>query len=577
MKVKEKCVFSGGGAIMRSLLSSLAVVASAALAAHADVVCYEYMTITGSGQGVGVYVLTDYVPKSNTVVRAMYSSSSAATSGANQFLFCSRLTYEANGQFSFLPNVSGKYRFDYNGTHSSPSGGFTANTDYVLEVKDGKAHVMNATTGSFVDLGDGLQSFTPQYKMALFQSYGYSGGEYGTWNNAFHGKFYFLKIYDIEDGEEVLKHYFVPCLDGGVVKLCDLADSNATYALTATGGGTAAVGGAVITPAGDSYIVTESGVRTLNAPSTYSQLVNFAPECVFDQTGDSASAENAHSFTGFSAYDGAGTFFKGGWWDFGATDATANFFGAADKFSNRRTELSDGAVVTNVGSVYIGGSEGSGNTMLLKGASEFHAGRMIVGNSSAAGQKSKLWITDGSLLSVTGMVSMSEYSSSTDSKRLSGNEVVVSNANSRLKSGAFHIEWLQSSYNGGIGGNSFVVTDGGSAEVKSLSIGSAVHHGVSNRVEVSKGGFLKTGGIQWAYSASTDAVNPNYDRFEVLNGGVVTNTGDFVMGAYRSYRCGNLCLVVSNGTFYTKNNINVPAAPHNNRTGGRAKRGGRGR
>ena len=105
---------------MKHLLSSVSVVVLAAsMAAHADVVCYEYMTIAGSGQGVGVYVLTDYVPKSNTVVRAMYSSSSAATSGANQFLFCSRLTYEANGQFSFLPNVSGKYRFDYNGTQST--------------------------------------------------------------------------------------------------------------------------------------------------------------------------------------------------------------------------------------------------------------------------------------------------------------------------------------------------------------------------------------------------------------------------------------------------------------------------
>ena len=102
-----------GVQIMRPFLPSFAVAAFAAcMTARADVVCYEYMTVTGSGQGAGVYVLTDYVPKSNTVVRAMYSSSSAATSSANQFLFCSRLNYgadPANRNFNFAPNVGGKF------------------------------------------------------------------------------------------------------------------------------------------------------------------------------------------------------------------------------------------------------------------------------------------------------------------------------------------------------------------------------------------------------------------------------------------------------------------------------------
>jgi hypothetical protein len=72
MKVRKMCI-----------ISALAVIALAALAAHADVVRYEYMTIAGSTTTDGVRVLTDYVPKSNTVVRAMYSSSSAASSGAS--------------------------------------------------------------------------------------------------------------------------------------------------------------------------------------------------------------------------------------------------------------------------------------------------------------------------------------------------------------------------------------------------------------------------------------------------------------------------------------------------------------
>ena len=59
-----------GAQIMRPFLSSFAVVASVAcMTVRADVVRYEYMTIAGSNTTDGVRVLTDYVPKSNTVVR----------------------------------------------------------------------------------------------------------------------------------------------------------------------------------------------------------------------------------------------------------------------------------------------------------------------------------------------------------------------------------------------------------------------------------------------------------------------------------------------------------------------------
>ncbi|MBQ2631050.1 MAG: hypothetical protein IJG13_15355, partial [Kiritimatiellae bacterium] len=383
---------------MRPFLPSFAVAAFAAcMTARADVVCYEYMTVTGSGQGAGVYVLTDYVPKSNTVVRAMYSSSSAATSSANHFLFCSRLNYgadPANRNFNFAPNVGGKFRFDYYGAQTAANSSFTANRVYVLEVKAGKAYVTDALTGSVVELGGGLQSFAPQCKMALFQSYTCSGGEYVNWGNAFHGRFYYLKVFDIENGEEVLKHHFVPCLDGDVVKLCDLADSNATYALTSTSSGSASVGGRIVSGA---YIVDKSATITLAAPSSYGLLVNTAPECVFDQTGDSASSENAHSFTGFQSYRGSGTFFKGGWWDFGAVDATTNFFGAADGFSHRRTEFSDGAVVTNVGCVFLAGASGTDNTLELKGGSSMTVRTMVFGMAQGS-QRSKCVVTNGASL-----------------------------------------------------------------------------------------------------------------------------------------------------------------------------------
>ena len=54
------------------------------------VVYCDYITISGAAQDRGVRLLTDYIPKNNTVIRAKYASASASASNNNQFLFCSR-------------------------------------------------------------------------------------------------------------------------------------------------------------------------------------------------------------------------------------------------------------------------------------------------------------------------------------------------------------------------------------------------------------------------------------------------------------------------------------------------------
>ena len=355
--------------------------------AMADVVYYEYLTIAGASQTVGASLLTDYVPKSNTVIRAKYASSSNAGSNNNQFLYCSRLLntqLPENLHFSFLPNATGKFRFDYYGTHSAPSASFTANCDYELLVGGGKAYVTDTTTGAVVaELGSGLQSFVPQYKMAFFKSYTYDGGAYGNWSNAFHGRFYYIRIYDIEDGEEVLKHNFVPCLEDGEVRLCDLADPDRTrYALTVDSGATIAVGGETIAP--EDYIVTESGTITLAAPSSCGhKIVNLASECIFDQTGDVLSEEYAHSFAGFTAGDGSGTFFLGGWWDFSGV----GIFSGSSGMSNRSIVF-DGSVLREGGDLCLAGTAGKNNTLLLKGGADVTVGKCILGMSTAANQNS---------------------------------------------------------------------------------------------------------------------------------------------------------------------------------------------
>lgn len=208
------------------------------------IVLYDRLMICGTNntQGSGVHILTDYVPKSNSVVRAKYASDSAASSSNNQFLFCSRKGSDNNKEemkhFSFAPNVGGKFRFDYYDKQHGASATFTAGADYELEVKDGYATVTNvASGGTATRLGSGLKSFETTYRLALFQSYLINAsGVPASWSNSFRGTFYYLEIYELEGGVEVLKHHFVPCTSNGVAAVCDIADARRVYVPVETSG-----------------------------------------------------------------------------------------------------------------------------------------------------------------------------------------------------------------------------------------------------------------------------------------------------------------------------------------------------
>ncbi|MCR5838995.1 MAG: hypothetical protein K6G94_05110 [Kiritimatiellae bacterium] len=531
-------------------------------AAEADAVCYEYLTISGSSQTVGAYLLTDYVPKSNTVVRAKYASSENGASGKNQFLFCSRKAYSAateNLHFSFAPNVSGKFNFYYYGSQHTASNGFTANKDYELLVSGGKAYVTDTTTSEVVaELGSGFQSFSPQYKMAFFKSYAYSDGTYGSWANAFHGKFHYIRIYDIENGEEVLKHNFVPCVEGGATVLCDIADPGKTrYALTVDSTASVAVGGEVIEViGGESYNVTESGTFTLDAPSFCNlRLANLAAECIFDQTGDTVSAECAHSFNGFSSAADSSTFFRGGWWDFSAAGQATNFWGAADAMSNRYTEFSDGAVVTNVSYVYVAGTAGTNNQLRLTGASSLYGESLVLGRATTAGQKSKVTVDGGSLLSVSGALEFSDGEKFRGASEQTGNSLTVSGEGSRLVVGgqtslgrnrdASDSQYMR------FGGNTFTVTDGASATLGALAVDSgAAFGGESNRVVFSDNARVTMTSLSFATAGASGGHGGNL--LEILDGAVVTNTGAMQFGTMRdTVKDLSSSIIVSNAVFHT--------------------------
>ena len=209
------------------------------------VTLYDTMTISGTAgtAGSGVRVLTDYVPKWNTIVRTKYADDPAASTP--QFLFCTREAWNSR-MFGWMPAYNNKKQCWWNcNTSQIQSWDNVASTDEVfLEVKNGDAVLTRLWDESHWYLTNTVpvQAFDPMYRMALFQSYTISGGNYGNWSNSFRGDFHYLQVFEWEDGHEVLKHHFVPCTSNGVVKVCDIADGNRIYDITATSGGAVDIG-----------------------------------------------------------------------------------------------------------------------------------------------------------------------------------------------------------------------------------------------------------------------------------------------------------------------------------------------
>lgn len=543
---------------MKKLLRSVMFASTLLIAGKAvsDIVCYEYMEIRGNDQSVGVHYLTDYTPNGNTVIKAKFASSSNAFSGANQFLYCARSgTDFSNPHFSFAPNVNGKQRFYYGKNYyEDPENTFVKDQDYELLVKDGKAHITDLSTSVTYEIGPGLQSFTMNCKIALFQSY--SDNSYGGWNNSFHGRFYYLEIYEVdENGEEVLKHRYVPCRDEGVVKLYDdIPESKGTCTLASESGGKAIIDEDVAiikTISTGSYVVTESGTATLPQPSSNTQLVNHAPEFVFDQCGDIVSKDNAHTFTSFTSGDGAGTFFKGGWWDFGG----GYFWGDSVNHSNRITEFSDGAVVTNVTSVVVAGASGANNLMKLTGSSSLYVKGIRLGLSNNGGQKSSVVVENGSLLSVSGALSFSAASASNPGFHPSGNNLSVIGAGSRLVVSGLTL--LGNNGDGNRpGANSLLVYDEASATLDEIIVGTTKSNtGYSESNKVVFGSCAHVTLTSLCLKSGNNALGGNL--VEISDGAIVTNSGSVAFGfANVNTELGNK-LVVSNAMFHTVGTIKV--------------------
>ena len=316
--------------------------------------------------------------------------------------------------------------------------------------------------------------------------------------------------------------------------------------------------------------ITASGSRQFSPGDKYGKLKNEASGEVTLTSSGGVVEGDAISFTSFDAAANAKTTFSGGWWDFGVLSAagnSTNFFTYGATVGGRTTTLDNEAVVTNVGAVYLAGSSGTDNKLELKGGSSMTMRQMFFGRSTSA-QRSKCVVSGGSSLQCLGMVSMTEASSRDKGKVFSGNEFTVTGEGSHLAVGGtvcLGRTVTSDGVGGSIGGNTFSVTDGASADLHGVSVAASNVHGMKNRVVFGRNSRVNMTSFG-VNSANSTVVPPNYfgsNTIEIVDGAVVTNTGNFNFGYYASSSpnknksSGGNSLLISNATFVTKGgNIN---------------------
>ena len=319
--------------------------------------------------------------------------------------------------------------------------------------------------------------------------------------------------------------------------------------------------------AASDYVVSEPGTMTFPSPVSYGKLsvtTGTAGPVIFDQSSVLCDAAHANVFTAYDATSYSDVTFRGGWWDFSAPSGdTVNFYyvtgGDESTPKNRIVTFTDGAVVTNIGTSVLGGRrDGFYNLVNIQGGASVWMDRLALGQRQAD-QHNRCFVFGGGSLTLRQLDFTDSYRDN-HALKISGNEVVVSNATSRLvvsETAYLSRPVAANSADGTIGGNTLTITDGAQASISNLMVNCAATHGVSNRVVVSKNAVLTTERCALGNSWSAGPNCGNLDRFEVLDGAAYTNRGSFIFGyngndTARSGARGET-LIVSNATFVTKN------------------------
>ena len=305
--------------------------------------------------------------------------------------------------------------------------------------------------------------------------------------------------------------------------------------------------------AGETLTITTAGEYPLTAGETYDSVKNAASdgEVKLVSTGE-AVADDAIPIGRFDAtVNGARTVFNGGYWDFGATDRTTNFFSYGQKLANRATTLDNGAKIVGVGSLFLAGASGTNNVLALTGASSMTVSRLTMGAATTENQRSRLTVEDGSSFVCNGDLCLSAGLVGGESAALSrtGNRLTVTGEGSSITvKGLLNIGGPYDegkTLMGTRGGNTFEVLDGASADLKNINIASTTRAGSFNRVVFGEDAKVLMTSLD--FGSNRYPTYPGTNAIEILAGAVVTNSGVFAFGGTRelgAYSC-----VVSNASF----------------------------
>ena len=229
--------------------------------------------------------------------------------------------------------------------------------------------------------------------------------------------------------------------------------------------------------------------------------------------------------------------------------------------NDRQVLLQNGSVVTNAGTVNVGGGNNgtSGthssyrNAIAVTDGSSLYAVAIVLGRCRYRDQESSVSVSGGSHLHCFGSLDFSLGTVPADSVHRSGNVFAASGAGTTVAvDGSVNL----SGFSHNVGGNMLDVADGAAMNAETLTVGcsSSSYSGartMGDAVRVRSGGVLVTTTCTVDAGRAAKIQGNVGSRFEVLDGGAYTNAETFTWGnPSASYTgCHGLSIVVSNGTF----------------------------
>ena len=314
-------------------------------------------------------------------------------------------------------------------------------------------------------------------------------------------------------------------------------------------------GGAL--PKNDERITLSNGTYTVSKDIEFGGIervynTDNAPNVmVIDQTGQE---DVKVLFSGFRPLvnvlsPGHTNWFKGGWFDFknGAIRFDKNYNDAYANANNQCLVLTDGAMITNVSSMTLYGTESTGSKVLVDDSSLYVGGNITLSGYGQA-SASEMLVSNGGLFHLGGRLILTGGIAS-DSRKSTAyfttNRLVVAGAGSRF------IGLGSPTVSLGGNGDYILVTDGAYFSGK-VYFDAGNRMSTNSLMRIEKGARADLPDVRLC-AFEVDGLAGA--RFEILDGAVVSNNNFFV-GAYLNNQTPNgapgCSLLVSNATFVTK-------------------------